>query len=255
MLNLRRLLEEFEFEVGSTNLMVGSTVVDKELSEKKQAEIALYNNLFAEEVGEIFEALDAEQTYAADVLMFDGVVDTLVVGSHLHRLLGGNVLYVTDFTQFGSKALIGHLDDDAFYAEATVGEGLKLSDYFQSVRELGEKAKSGTLLTIEEVRHVLWKVMNFFAVSNFCVADGHYRMLKEVTDSNWSKFPLVSEFSEAQAIEAVKAIEAQGRYKNVTFKKSYSPSGERYIFLAESGKYLKCPTTFKEPNIRQFIAG
>jgi NTP pyrophosphatase (non-canonical NTP hydrolase) len=77
----------------------------------------------------------------------------------------------------------------------------------------------------------------------------------EVAESNLSKFLYVGsgELSGLQLAELNKDcidIESQGRYSGVHWKRQ----GEYVVFLDGNGKIVK-PSTFKEPNLEQFIGG
>jgi hypothetical protein len=77
----------------------------------------------------------------------------------------------------------------------------------------------------------------------------------EVAESNLSKFIRVGtgEISPQQLADFANEcnqIESQGRYSNVHWKRQ----GEYVVFLDGNGKIVK-PSTFKEPNLEQFIKG
>jgi NTP pyrophosphatase (non-canonical NTP hydrolase) len=77
----------------------------------------------------------------------------------------------------------------------------------------------------------------------------------EVAESNLSKFIHVGkdELSPQQLTDFANEcnqIELQGRYSNVQWKRQ----GEYVVFLDGNGKIVK-PSTFKEPNLEQFIKG
>lgn len=80
--------------------------------------------------------------------------------------------------------------------------------------------------------------------------------LAEVAQSNESKFYYAGvgdlsdhEWSDLNAI--CKEIEAQGRYKNVGWKRY----GEWIVFKDENNKILKNPRTYREPDLSPFIKG
>lgn len=78
-----------------------------------------------------------------------------------------------------------------------------------------------------------------------CLVD---KTMKEVLESNWSKFASVEGFSNeqkdafSQTMSA--AIEKNGRYTGV----SATEVNGKLVFKSGKGKLLKCPDTFKEPD-------
>lgn len=73
--------------------------------------------------------------------------------------------------------------------------------------------------------------------------------IKEVSRSNWSKFPSTSDIADPEA--ECKWIEenSKGRYHDIKYRVVELDHGSVYVFYADTGKVVK-PSCFSEPNFK-----
>ena len=175
--------------------------------------INLYIDLVKEESTEVFDSIKDNDP----VEFLDGVADSLVVGSFLQALVHGD-----SFEEHTVSSKKGDLN--------TLIEELKVL-----VSEPEKKSKE-IIFKLEEI-------------SNSTDSD-ILACCQNVMESNWSKFPLITEVNPE---DEIKFIESQGRYSGIVFEvKTDSAGSERFIFKSDKGKIVK-PSTFKEPTLQQFV--
>ncbi|MGL5013473.1 MAG: hypothetical protein ACRC6V_04160 [Bacteroidales bacterium] len=236
--------KEDEVKKALTKLYQGVRSTNKFLGLENSPELQdTYYKLRCEEVGELFTAIENEDK----VEFLDAVIDGLVV--------------------VGYEYFLKYTKPD-----------------FDLYEEVG---KGDITSIIEELKHTYTKVQNYddtlaYLEMLFSQLDiNHMKAVNEVLESNWSKFPTVTEFGESnwwsnavlKPNEKVKLsemldyqtvyIENQGRYVDVYHELRYDESvGEdRVIFWAKgenqsdgsikefkAPKYVKPTATFKEPD-------
>jgi hypothetical protein len=178
----------------------------------------VYTNLVDEETEETLTGLrDKDQ-----VEFIDGVIDSLVVGSYLFALK-----QQADFTDYTLRDL----------------SVVELSEAINTVEQI--KSNGTIFKNIDKILSIYEDV--FYTIKDSVNVFGAFQ---EVLDSNWSKFP---DTNLVNPEEEVSLIESQGRYKGVVFSiVNTSDNLKKYVFRDENGKILK-PSTFKEPQLAQFI--
>lgn len=235
--------KEEEVKKALTELYQGGRATNKFIGLENSPELqSTYFMLRQEEVGELFTAIENEDK----VEFLDAVVDGLVVVGYEYFLKYRNP----------------DLDD---YEEVGKGDMTSITEQLEyTYNKVGNYAD--TLSYLE----MLFNMMDI----------DHLKAVNEVLESNWSKFPTVTEFCNSAWYQNLKTgrqadevrilieyqtylIEEQGRYIDVYHELRYDESvGEdRIIFWArgerqkdgtikefKAPKYVKPTATFKEPD-------
>ena len=235
--------KEEEVKKALTKLYQGVRATNKFLGLENSPELQdTYYKLRTEEVGELFTAIENEDK----VEFLDAVVDGLVV--------------------VGYEYFLKYKEPD-FDKYEEIGKGTILSILEQIEYTYNKTRDHGDTLGYLEM---LFNMMDI----------DHLKAVNEVLESNWSKFPTVTDFGESswwsnvnlKCSEKVKLrelieyqtveIEKQGRYVDVYHELRYDESvgEERVIFWSrgekqpdgsikefKAPKYVK-PCTFKEPD-------
>ena len=236
--------KEDEVKKALTKLYQGVRTTNKFLGLENSPELqSTYFMLRQEEVGELFTAIENEDK----VELLDAVVDGLVVVGYEYSLKYRNP----------------DLDD---YEEVGKGDMTSITEQLEYTYN-----KVGNYVDTLSYLEMLFNMMDI----------DHLKAVNEVLESNWSKFPTVTDFGESswwsnvslKCSEKVKLrelieyqiveIKKQGRYVDVYHELRYDESvGEdRVIFWAKgekqpdgsikefkAPKYVKPTATFKEPD-------
>ena len=216
--------------VFETNEMIGMDYHDRDKW------LPIYYKLRVEEGSELITAIDNEDA----VEVVDAILDTLVVGCY-ENLVDGTECFDSDFLKSLSV--------------------LKCNTQMYSLHEDIRDFQSG-LQKFSTIQNTFIITCSLFAQLNI----DHMKAVKEVTESNLSKFPTLDQLLGDFVGETGKdlgsfvlnqqceMIESGKRYSGVTAETVANTSGEtRYVFWAshEYGKpkvkYVK-PCTFKEPD-------
>lgn len=236
--------KEDEVKKALTKLYQGVRATNKFLGLENSPELQdTYYNLRIEECSELFTAIENEDK----VEFLDAVVDGLVVVGY-------------EFFLSGYKS-----EDSIFEENLSISE--TISELHKNYEENSQSKLEISLSDLE----IIFKQLNI----------NHMKAVNEVLESNWSKFPTVTQFGESswwsnevlKPNEKVKLsemldyqvvhIENQGRYVDVYHELRYDESvGEdRVIFWAnkekqsdgsikefKAPKYVKPTATFREPD-------
>lgn len=225
-----------------TNKMIGMDHTDRDKW------LPIYYKLRVEEGSELITAIDNENA----VEVVDAILDTLVVGCY--------EVFVNDATKshtIDCNTLTGIVED----LERNLDDCTLWQDFMDFKRWLKLQHSAASVYAC---------AVSLFARLNI----DHMKAVKEVTDSNLSKFPTLDELGNATVTPALDdyteiediilctqqhEIEQEGRYSGVTAEAVTNESGEtRYVFWTakEYGepkvKYVK-PCTFCEPDFASCI--
>lgn len=201
-----KYFKEFFEGVYEFNRIIGNDENDKSL-------IPLYTELLREEAGEMAEAKTAEE-------QLDSIVDVMVVGSFLAKLLGYKLQYYEENA---------YVDDYCGVMEAIMWWCSQEQDVEQSMSYVED-------------------VMAIFLTLDI----DHIGALREVNNSNFSKFIKVSgalSWEQEECYDLIcKSIVDKGRYTDVVWQRV----GDYIVFKDGKGKCLKAPC-FCEPAFSKFI--
>lgn len=237
--------KEVEVKKALTKLYQGVRATNKFLGLENSPELQdTYYKLRIEEVGELFTAIENEDK----VEFLDAVADGLVVVGY-------------EFFLKGEQKLEPNPENNIEFTGESISEVVDELKYYYD----DNNAERPTLRWLEELFNQL--------------DIDHMKAVNEVLESNWSKFPTVTEFCNSAWYQNLKTgqadevrilieyqtylIEEQGRYIDVYHELRYDESvGEdRIIFWArgerqkdgtikefKAPKYVKPTATFKEPD-------
>lgn len=133
-------------------------------------------------------------------------------------------------------------------------------DYLKFFENFAESNSSGKKLDKELIG--LYHIMNDH--DNISKSDTMILALKEVLDSNWSKFPSINFYNRTRLVEDVtpnspeaecRWIEKNRNKQNVSYLKVKTSKGEFYVFRDDHGKgKIMKPYCFREPRLKQILS-
>lgn len=210
-------LDSFYKEILKMNLLVKNEPTNKE-------KIKVYKALTKEESGEILEAV----VYKDPVLLLDGMIDTLVVGSFLSLLENPSYNFGSHFIHWKSIP-----------QEEKVANFVTLINFLIHTHEDGFFEKN-----VDKIISLVEKNAGFLA---FDFLDG----CKEVMRSNFTKFPKSTDNVNIE--KEIEHIESQGRYTGVYTKHVIDIEGiERIVFYNDKDKFIK-PSMFEDPYLKDKV--
>lgn len=181
---------------------------------------------------DVYSILETPNVKNAFIEIIDALADMLVVYSQLHMITHPDVSLKTSIHQ---GALMSSC---MLSASEIVNHTLDLLDVNQ------------TDVSVDPMTLFIFNLSGYLRVEPEIEKFGlmtFFDAVKEVSRSNWSKFPLV-EYIQNPVQECLDIeLRSKGRYTGVGYEIKETAAGDVYVFRADSGKVVKS-STFSEPN-------
>lgn len=169
----------------------------------------------------------------------DGVADTFVTVGYKSFMITGNRIHTDDGT--GVNSFIP-ADSSRSYAKWAI-----ISDINCLIGlNLNSPSSDEAAVSMDILFDVVSNVQTAFNVDMV-------EVIREVMDSNWSKFPIYNPSADDYEAEC-RWIEQYRKKENVAFKVVNTGDEVRVVFRDDNGAGKICkPQTFKEPDLTRFL--